>query len=90
MEPSSLADAWEQNADIRHFLRAEGALIRWTKRETVGVVSLATLGLNHKVMSVLADIHCPTALKCKAPRVAFIKQEALDFQQHGLLGEDGQ
>ena len=85
MKPTSLADAWEQDADVRHFLRAEGALIRWTKRETIGVVSLATLGLNHKVLSIVADWHCPHAAKCKAPAVALIKQQALELPKHGWI-----
>ena len=71
----SLASMWEKDQDVRFFLRREGALIRWPKPSQMGVVNLACLGLNHRVMSIVADWHCPHALKCKSPPVALIKAQ---------------
>ena len=71
-----LAEEWEKDMDVRHLLRNEGALIRWRKPECVGVVSLPTLGLNHRVLSIVADWHCPGAAKCKSPPVGVIRKEA--------------
>ena len=76
----SLASMWESDQDVRFFLRQEGALIRWPKPSQMGVINLACLGLNHRVMSIVADWHCPAAASCKAPYIKTIKE-----QVHGSL-----
>ena len=75
-DATSLADLWEQDRDVRHFLRGEDALIRWPKASAVGIVNLATLGLNHKVLSLVAEWHCPRAVKLGPPSVKHLKAEA--------------
>ena len=70
-----LASMWEQDQDVRFYLRQEGALIRWAKPSQMGVINLGCLGLNHRVMSIVADWHCPVSKTRKAPYIAVIKQQ---------------
>ena len=71
-----LAEEWEKDENVRHVLRKEGALIQWLKPQCVGVVSLPTLGLNHRVLEILVDWHCPNAQRMKSPPVGLIRKEA--------------
>ena len=74
-----LAEEWEKDECVRHLLRQQGALIQWRKPECVGVVSLQTLGVNHKVLGIVVDWHCPNAPKMKPPPVGLIRKEAPVF-----------
>ena len=85
MEERDLAKLWEADPDVRFFLRQESCLKGWPKPTQMGVVNMPTLGLNHRVMSIVANWYCPTATACRAASVKLIKAEV----GHGLACSGG-
>ena len=60
---------------VRELLRDGGRLVRWESQEKANVISLNALGLNSKVMSMLADHHCSSTSTVKPPSIAFLKAQ---------------
>ena len=71
----SFANKLEDCRLVRELLRDGGRLIRWESQEKANVISLSALGLNSKVMCMLADHHCSSTSSVKPPSIAFLKAQ---------------
>ena len=71
-----LAHKMEDTRVIRDLLRNNGKLIQWQSEELTNVITLEALGLNSKVMSVVADFHCSETSVVKPPGINFLKAQA--------------
>ncbi len=81
-----LAHKMEDTLVIRDLLRHKDRLIQWQNEDLTNVITLEALGLNSKVMTVLADFHCSETSVVKPPAISFLKAQAriLYFKNVGL------
>ena len=79
----SFATKLEDCRLVRELLRDGGRLIRWESEEKKNVITLSALGLNSKVMCMLADHHCSSTGSVRPPSIAFLKaQVGISVGQH--------
>lgn len=71
-----LAEKMEDTKTLREVLRATGRLVQWQNSDLVNVITLEALGLNSKLMSVVADFHCSQTQVVKPPGINFLKSQA--------------
>ncbi len=71
-----LAEKMEDTRAIREVLRATGQLVQWQSKEVANVITLEALGLNSKLMCVVADFHCSQSKVVKPPAINFLKAQA--------------
>ena len=77
-----LAQLWEADLTIRERLRANnGKLLVWpldkNGKPLIGQMSLPALGLNVRVLSLMASWWCPKAKGCaKGPSVQVVRKQA--------------
>ena len=83
LDPHSLAGMLEADVRVRNRLRykEEGKLLRWMKNEKgkdiVGQMSMPTIAMNVRVLTVLARYWCPKAKKvAKSPSIHLVRKEA--------------
>ena len=72
----TLAAVWEENAEVRMAMRAQGKMLRWPSPETTGVASLASLSLNRSAVCDAISILGPCMDEPKPPCVDWLKAEA--------------
>ena len=71
-----LGAAWESANSIRRHVLKEGQLLRWSNKETVGVVNFPTLKLNCQVLEILLSFWCPQAQDRKTVPIKLLKPQA--------------
>ena len=71
----TLANRLEDSRLIRELLRDHGRLVRWPSKETVNVFNLSVLGLNSRLMCMIADYHCQQTKKIQPPTIDFLKAQ---------------
>ena len=71
-----LGTAWESTKSIRRYVLKEGQLLRWSTKETVGVVNFPTLKLNRQVLEHLLYFWCPQAQDRKTVPIKLVKPQA--------------
>lgn len=83
LDPASLAGMLEASTFIRNRLRFndEGKLLRWPKdektgREAIGRMSMLSIGLNVKALTILARYWCPKSKKLiQSPGIDLVRDE---------------
>lgn len=83
LDPKSLAGMMESDPIIRARLRYQekGQLLRWLKNDQghdiVGQLSMQTIALNVRPLTILAKYWCPKSkVKAKSPGINLIRSEA--------------
>ena len=71
-----LAEKMEDTKTLREVLRATGRLVQWQNKDLVNVITLEALGLNSKLMCVIAEFHCSQTKVVKPPGINFLKAQA--------------
>lgn len=76
MSLEGFADAISNDPSLRIRLLEGKTLLAWPSPESVGVINLASLSLNIRVMMILGDIWCPQWTGPITTPVDLQKQEA--------------
>ena len=71
-----LAQKLEDCRFVRDLLRHTGRLIQWANEDVVNVITLEALGLNYRLMVMVADFHCSQTNVVKPPGINFLKAQA--------------
>ena len=71
-----LAEKLEDCPFVRDLLRHTGRLIQWANEDVVNVITLEALGLNYRLMVMVADFHCSQTNVVKPPGINFLKAQA--------------
>lgn len=71
-----LAEKLEDCRFVRDLLRHTGRLIQWANEDVVNVITLEALGLNYRLMVMVADFHCSQTNVVKPPGINFLKAQA--------------
>lgn len=69
-----LASHMEDQRFVREHLREHNRLIIWSPQK-VNVITLEALGLNSRVMSLVADFHCSQSTIVKPPPINYLKAQ---------------
>ena len=77
---SGLAEAWEENQEIRRRCLENKVMIQWLGEKLIGVVTMETLKLNTAVVLELLKIYLPQCPNAKTCDVNKLKEQA------GLFG----
>ena len=70
-----LAEDWEKDKSIRALVRANNGLLAWPSKKSTGVPSMASLGLNHRLITYAALLWLPQNPKPKTLSVDLVKAE---------------
>ena len=73
-----LAEAWEQDASLRHRILQEATphLTRWASRNVVGAANTKAMGLNARLLEIVATVWCPLQDTPRALPVEYVRKEA--------------
>lgn len=71
-----LAERFEDDRLVRSLLRGGGRLIQWQNEKLTNVISLDALGLNSRIMCIVAEFHCANMELVKPPAINFLKAQA--------------
>lgn len=78
-----LAQLLEDQRFVREQLRENNRLISWPPEKT-NVITLEALGLNHRIMSTVADFHCSKSNTVKPPVINYLKAQVGDYKKTTL------
>ena len=70
-----LAEQLEDSRFVRDLLRQTGRLIQWANEDVANVITLEALGLNYRLMVILANFHCAQSNVVKPPAINFLKAQ---------------
>lgn len=71
-----LAEQLEDCRFVRDLLRHSGRLIQWANDDLVNVITLEALGLNYRLMVIVAQFHCSKTNLVNPPAINFLKAQA--------------
>ena len=85
---SGLAQAWENEKDVRKGSRKRKCLLQWKDPTKVGLTGVSSLKENWKVILHLINIYCPDSPPSKTVPVDDVKPEAAWVHTSGLFFAD--